>query len=91
MFNTSQFATISQDNLDESNDSDLNQRIFNLINQLRLDNSGITQPFRCFFLGESNINHDELKSLLCEDQYKGEQYYVDFLADVHGQIQSKMN
>lgn len=62
----------------------------NIINQMRADNGGPIQPFRTFFISEKNINNDELKSLLCEDQYKDEPYYVDYLAGIHKMIQEKL-
>lgn len=86
----SEFSQITQDNLDEENISELNKRIFNLINQMRLLN-GSTQPIRLLFINESTILNDELRSLLSEDGYKDEQFYVDFLADIHGQIQNKLS
>jgi hypothetical protein len=75
----------------QENDNDLCIRIFNIINQMRIDNGGIIQPVRTFFLTEKTINNDELKYLLCEDQYKDEQYYVDYLANIHSLIQNKMS
>lgn len=36
--------------LDENNMSDLNQRILNIVGQLRKDNKGKTQPVRLMFL-----------------------------------------
>ena len=38
------------DSLDEANDSDLNVRVLNIINQLRKDNKGLTQPLRILFI-----------------------------------------
>lgn len=58
---------------------------------MRIENFGNWQPYRTFLYDEKSINKDDLVSLLCEDQYRDELFYVDFLADVHGQIQSKMN
>ncbi len=57
---------------------------------MRNDNDEITQPYRTFFLTEKTVFNDELRGLLCEDNFKDEQFYVDFLADVHGQIQANM-
>ena len=91
LFNCDDYNTIEKDNIDESNESELNIRLFNIINQLRQDNSGIVQPYRTFFINEKQIQNDELISLLSEDHYKEEPFYVDYLADIHGQIQSKMS
>jgi hypothetical protein len=38
------------DSLDESNGNDLNVRIVNIINQLRKENKGLTQPLRLSFM-----------------------------------------
>lgn len=77
--------------LDESNESDINVRLLNLINQMRTDNRGVVQPLRIFFINEKSVMKDELTNLLCEDQYRDEPFYVDYLADVHSKIQGKMN
>ena len=59
---------------------------------MRADNNSVTQPYRVFFITEKNIsNNNELKSLLSEDSYKDEPYYVDYLANVHSLIQNKMS
>jgi len=58
---------------------------------MRTDNKGATQPLRIYFLNEKSIMKDELTSLLCEDQYRDELFYVDYLADIHSKIQNKMN
>ena len=94
VFGCQSFKEINQnefESLDEQNESDLNIRILNLINQMRIDNRGVTQPLRFFFINEKSIMKDELISLLCEDQYKDELFYVDYLAEVHQSIQNKMS
>ena len=57
---------------------------------MRSDNDGVTQPYRTYLLNEKTVMSDDLRGLLCEDNFKDEQFYVDFLADIHGQIQAKM-
>ena len=66
-------------------------RLVNLVNQFRSDNKGLVQPLRMYFIDEKKILSQELTSFLTEDQYKDEVFYVDFLADIHSKIQSKMN
>lgn len=90
LFEVNSFEEITYENINEANESDLNQRVVNIINQMRSDNGGQIQPYRTFFITEKNINNEELKSLLCEDQYKDEVYYVDFLAKIHKIIQDKL-
>lgn len=77
--------------MDENSDDCLTQRIQNLINQMRTDNKGVTQPLRIYFLNEKQVTKEEVATMLCEDHYKDESFYVDFLADVHQNIQNKMN
>lgn len=92
LFNVESFNEIQADNIDETNENELNVRIVNLINQFRLDNNSVTQPYRTYFISEKSINsNNELKALLSEDQYKDEPYYVDYLANVHSLIQNKMS
>jgi hypothetical protein len=43
-------ASVNFENLNEANDSDLNVRLLNIINQLRKDNKGLTQPIRLNFI-----------------------------------------
>lgn len=56
-----------------------------------MDNKGINQPVRIYFLNEKEINKDELVSQMVEDSYKGEKFYVDFLAELHQKIQQKLS
>jgi len=79
------------DQLDENNENELNKRTLNLINQMRTDNKGVVQPLRIYYLNEKSVLKDELTNLLCEDQYRDEDFYVDFLAKVHSDIQSKLS
>lgn len=87
----SEINALEVDQLDEANDSELNKGILNLIGQLRFDNKGHVQPFRSYFLTEKTIMRDELVSLLSEDKYRDEPFYVDFLAEVHNNIQQKLS
>ncbi len=94
IFHVDSFSEINQlefDQLDESNESEINKRLISLINQFRADNKGLVQPFRSYFLTEKTVLRDELTSLLCEDKYRDEPFYVDFLAEVHSIIQNKMS
>lgn len=77
--------------MNENNTNEINIRINNLINQFRMDNKGINQPVRIYFLNEKEINKDELVSQMVEDSYKGEKFYVDFLAELHQKIQQKLS
>jgi hypothetical protein len=43
-------ASNNYEALNESNESDLNVRVLNIINQLRKDNRGVTQPSRLNFI-----------------------------------------
>jgi hypothetical protein len=43
-------ANLNIEALDENNTSDLNQRLLNIISQLRKDNKGLTQPIRIYFV-----------------------------------------
>lgn len=77
--------------LSEDNENDLNRRLLNLISQMRTDNKGSVQPVRIYYLNEKSIYKEELISLLVEDKYRDEPFYVDFLAEIHQNIQSKLN
>jgi hypothetical protein len=49
LFGVENFDSLLEQNiecLDESNTNDLNDRIFNIINQLRKENFGFTQPIK---------------------------------------------
>lgn len=94
LFNVSTFKDIDVNEfsqLDETNENELNTRILNIVNQMRTDNKGIVQPLKIHYLTEKTIMNDELTSLLCEDHYKDEHFYVDYLAEIHQNIQTKMS
>jgi len=94
VFGVNSFSEINQAEqilLDESNESELNKRLLSLVGQMRTDNKGVVQPLRMYFLNEKTIHKDELINHLCEDQYRDETFYVDYLAEVHQNIQTKMH
>lgn len=94
LFGVSSFYEIPQseiEGLNESIETDLNLRIFNIVNQLRTDNKGRNQPLRIFFLNEKHYLNNELSEVLVEDKYKDEPYYVDFLCYLHSSIQQKLS
>ena len=76
--------------LDEENDNDLNQRILNIISQLRKENSGHFQPIRLLFFTNRDIYNPQLTSMLVEDQIEGESNYSDYLTKIHKQIQARL-
>ena len=76
--------------LDEENDNDLNQRILNIISQLRKENSGHFQPIRLLFYTNRDIFNPQLTSMLVEDQIEGESNYSDYLTKIHKQIQARL-
>ena len=76
--------------LDEENENDLNQRILNIISQLRKENSGHFQPIRLLFFTNRDIYNPQLTSMLVEDQIEGESNYSDYLTKIHKQIQARL-
>ena len=76
--------------LNEDNHSDINQRILNIISQLRSENSGHFQPIRVFFVDESTLRKQELAQLLVEDRVNEEVNYSDFLCMIHTEIQKRI-
>ena len=77
-------------NLDEENQSDLNQRLLNIISQLRKENYGYIQPLRLFFFGESGINNPILVNLLKEDKIDEYDNYPAYLCNLHKEIQERI-
>ena len=77
--------------LDEENQSDINQRLLNIISQLRTENSGHFQPIRLLFFTNRDIYNPQLTSMLVEDQIEGESNYSDYLTKIHKQIQARLN
>ena len=77
--------------LDEENTSDLNQRLLNIISQLRKENSGHFQPVRIFFFEERGIINPILTNLLKEDKIEEYDNYPSYLCTIHKEIQSRIN
>ena len=75
--------------IDTSNKSDINERILNIIEQIRNENNGQLQPVKFHFLSErSNIkSHYTLNKYLLEDALPQGSSYVDFLCGLHQDIQ----
>ena len=94
IFNVNSFDEISENgitSLNEENESDLNQRILNIISQLRKENSGHIQPIRLLLFTNRDIFNPQLTSMLIEDQIEGESNYSDYLTKIHKQIQARLN
>ena len=77
--------------LDEENTSDLNQRLLNIISQLRKENSGHFQPVRIFLYEEKGIINPNLSNLLKEDKIEEYDNYPSYLCTMHKEIQSRIN
>ena len=77
-------------NLDEENKSDLNQRLLNIISQLRKENNGYIQPIRMFFFGENGINNPIFANLLKEDKIDEYVNYPEYLCNLHKEIQERI-
>jgi hypothetical protein len=76
--------------LDEENQSDLNQRLINIISQLRKENGGNYQPVRIVFLEERGINNPVLTDLLKEDKIDIYDNYPSYLCSIHKEIMSRL-
>ena len=53
MFNVNSFEEMINakiEALDETNESDLNIRLLNIINQIRLNNKGVQQPLKIIYI-----------------------------------------
>ena len=77
--------------LDEENQSDINQRLLNIISQLRKENSGHFQPIRLFFFDENGINNPILSNLLKEDKIEEYDNYPGYLCKIHQEIQERID
>ena len=77
--------------LDEENQSDINQRLLNIISQLRTENSGHFQPIRLFFFEEGGIINPILTSLLKEDKIEEYDNYPAYLCTLHREIQERID
>ena len=78
-------------NLDEENQSDINQRILNIVSQLRKENGGYFQPLRLFFFEESGIANPILANLLKEDKLDEYDNYPEYLCNLHREIQERID
>ena len=78
-------------NLDEENQSDINQRILNIVSQLRKENGGYFQPLRLFFFEESGIANPILANLLKEDKLDEYDNYPGYLCNLHREIQERID
>ena len=76
--------------LDEENQSDLNQRLINIISQLRKENGGNYQPVRIVFLEERGINNPVLTDLLKEDKIDIYDNYPSYLCYIHKEILARI-
>ena len=77
--------------LDEENQSDINQRVLNIISQLRTENSGHFQPIRLFFFEEGGIINPILTNLLKEDKINEYDNYPAYLCTLHREIQDRID
>jgi hypothetical protein len=77
-------------NLDEGNPSDLNQRLINIISQLRKENGGNYQPIRIIFLEDNGIKNPVLANLLKEDQIDIYDNYPSYLCMIHKEILARI-
>jgi hypothetical protein len=77
--------------LNPENNSELNQRILNIISQLRKENKGCIQPILLFFIEEKDdiINHF-LNMLLKEDKIGDICNYPEYLCTIHQKIQERI-
>ena len=77
--------------LDEENQNDINQRLLNIISQLRKENSGHFQPVRIFFFEEKDIINPILTDLLKEDKIEEYDNYPSYLCTLHKEIQTRIS
>ncbi len=78
-------------NLDEENQNNINQRLLNIISQLRKENNGYIQPIRLFFFEENGINNPILANLLKEDKIDEYDNYPAYLCNLHREIQERIS
>ena len=77
--------------LNPENNSELNQRILNIITQLRKENKGCIQPIRLFFIEEKDdIINPFLNNLLKEDKIGDICNYPEYLCTIHQKIQERI-
>ena len=77
--------------LNEENTNDINQRLLNIISQLRKENSGHFQPVRIFFFEERGIINPILTDLLKEDKIEDFDNYPSYLCNIHKEIQDRIS
>ena len=77
-------------NLDEENQSDLNQRLINIISQLRKENGENYQHLRIIYLEENGINNPLLTDLLKEDKIDIYDNYPSYLCYIHKEILARI-
>jgi hypothetical protein len=90
-FETYEEAKNNVTGLDEENQSDINQRLLNIISQLRKENSGHFQPIRLFFFEEGGIINPILANLLKEDKIDEYSNYPAYLCTLHREIQERID
>ena len=86
-------TTIEEEPEDNNkNKNDLKIRILNIINELRNENYGKTQPLRLYFLNERTwkVNKHIILKYLIEDSLNKYSNYVDFLCEIHRDIQKRL-
>ena len=76
--------------MDPENQNELNQRIINIISQLRKDNNGQIQPIYLFFFEENDILNPVLNKLLKEDKIREISNYPEYLCTIHQRIQERI-
>lgn len=77
--------------LSEDNQSDLNIRILNIINQLRQDNvDNSYQPIRLMFYEDSGVYKQYTERYLIEDTVGKDMNYNDYLYTLHMTIKGKL-
>ena len=90
LFNIGNFydlKNIGINELNQENQTELNQRILNLISQLRIENDDYVQPIRIFFFEQNDISNFILNQLLKEDELNGYSNYTEYLCTIHKKIQ----
>ena len=90
LFNVGNFYDLKKmgiNELNQDNQADLNQRILNIISQIRNENDEYIQPIRLFFFKENDISNSILNQLLKEDELNGYSNYPEYLCTIHKKIQ----
>ena len=90
LFNIGNFYDLKNkgiNELNQENQTELNQRILNIISQLRNENDDYIQPIRIFFFEENDISNFILNQLLKEDELNGYSNYTEYLCTIHKKIQ----